>query len=306
VSFKASFRFNDASLNSNIIGFQAEQLKFKEAFEHKTYERFEIDTKTLDMCLLTNNTLLVLEEDCMKVYDKDLKQIKILPNSKHFDKAITNNADRIYLYCRGADTIEIRDLDLTFVNCYTDNEMLIEDLEYHNDCLYVCGKYEQIHKFTPNLVFIEAVKFNQNPFQIKILNNIACVLSSGHAHFYDIETSSFKPIYTYRSKSGKEFGEIITYNNNFYITERFNEMNQNIYSFRDNFKVCEIFRLENAIPFGVSKLFEFNGRLLSKFCFPNLNALNDDTDDDSTDAETEPDYMSDESEMDIMDMIHGF
>lgn len=225
------FKTNERKLNE-LIQFG----KFKNRIRSKRYRIIDLNVEATDVCLLPNGYLLVISKDNknITILNKDYKQIRLIDKINNQpiypSSACTNNIDRIYISDSLNDRLIMCDLDFNFIK-YSNivNSTTLRypfGLCFKNDFIYVCG-YKRIHKFNSNLEQHTFFQVDIHPWQIQIINNIACI-SSNSISFYDLQT--FNLLIKYDGHGGNIFSfgsyfyEYSGKNKTFYIYDQYGKL----------------------------------------------------------------------------------
>jgi hypothetical protein len=273
---KISFHIESENLDTNIIGSRKSIDTLSQVHEPSLYERFtKLSKESFQVCPLRNDRLLFLMTDgSIRTHDKHLNLIQCVTQvdnkTFHFDSVTTNSIDRIYFI--GCRTSHITMTDFNFNLIRRVNLMSPNDITFYNNHLYVCDgspMVSYIVKLTADLALVSRFKMDTIPNQIKILNNIACILTTNSTiYFYDISKSDdFRLLYKY-----KDFGKFrclysIHSFSTFYLStyDSNSQGKQIFYFFKNNGESYKRMEVEQPIYGKLSSFFEFDGKLFNNF-----------------------------------------
>lgn len=204
-----------------------------------------------DMCVLSNNYLLVSFVTYLSLYDQNMQFIRKIDkiNNKTFRSGgITSNNEDNYIYLSDDEYMHrviMTDLEFNQLkmcgNKYGHNEHQFAHpggICYYNNYLYVCDySNHRIQILTKNLEFVTSFQIGLQALQIKIINNTACIrCNRGTISFYHLKT--FKKKFNF----DKTNGPICAINSYFYnfSIDTINITDKKIISFDKNGNLDEI------------------------------------------------------------------
>ena len=154
--------------------------------------------KPHSLCILPNGNLLTCNCTSLTIFNRYLKQIKFVANF-NCSYATTNDRNFIYLTNRVNNEVIKTDLDLNkLLSIGTKGSLMNqfncpEDIFYYNGKNYVCDHFnKRIQVLNEDLSFHFSFKTESYPTQIRITNNICCVVATSFIYFYDLESFSLK------------------------------------------------------------------------------------------------------------------
>jgi hypothetical protein len=189
----------------------------------KRSKTIELNTRVYQMNILPNNILLICGRNSINLYDKYFKLIKTI--NKINNIAIkpyfvsTNENDRVFISEMTNTRIIVTDLDLNFIK-YSQSSFLSSCYAsaFKDDYLYVCDFIDsKICRFESDIEERVYFKLDRPPWDIKILNNTACVgdgdqFQNYSFSFYSLNDNSFSLLKRY----DRLFGSTLAYNGYFY------------------------------------------------------------------------------------------
>ena len=166
------------------------------------------------MCPLSNGYLLSTNHEnnkSLSVYDDCFSLVLTIDkvNQENIQSLFlaTNSLDRIYMNDYTNHQVIKTDYEFNYIKSighYNDNRFKYPcGLCYADKFLFVCDLYnKRIHKFDDNLEFIISFELNYMPWQIKIIEKVACIkpYSVQTLYFYNLET--FESISKYEGHHG--------------------------------------------------------------------------------------------------------
>jgi hypothetical protein len=189
--------------------------------------------------------------------------------SFHFDSVATNSIDRVYFIGCRTSNVTMTDFDFKFLKKI--DLISPNDITFYNNHLYVCDgtpMISHIVKLTPDLGLVSKFKVDAVPNQIKILNDVACVLTTNSSvYFYRMSRDDdYQLLYKY-----KDFGKFrclysINVFSKFYLsTYEGSSKKQVFYFFKNNGESYQRKEIEQPIFGKMSSFFEFDGKLFNNF-----------------------------------------
>lgn len=166
-------------------------------------KRIDIDYESCDMCVLDNGLLVTADfkNHSCSIYDHNLKLIKTaktIANRKIKPyRLATNNIDAIYMTDFEAHSVVMTDLSLSkVIASFASATGMVEMMEpygvcFDNGIVYVCDyRNKCLIKLNQQLEFIELIRFDYAPWQIKSTKNIFCIKAANvnTLHFYNKDT----------------------------------------------------------------------------------------------------------------------
>ena len=170
----------------------------------------ETDCTPYSLCILPNNHLLASDfnNNRLLVYDKNFILVRtittinnILINAVSLE---TNQKDRIYIGNYSTNVLLSVDLNFKLMQTYGTNisQSVVQpqtttlflpfDIKFYENFLFICDfNNKRILKLNLNLSIEASYHVTYQPWQIKILNDIACIRPSqlNLIYFYDINAS---------------------------------------------------------------------------------------------------------------------
>lgn len=210
------------------------------------------------LCTLKDNYLLCSNYNCVTVYNKQLELVKKV--SKIDNKQImscdieSNFNDRIYM--SNAFLHELIMCDTNFNKIKSIGSFGCKSTQFNlptglcfdkfSKCLYICDTNNKcIKKFDENLEFIKQYQLKESPYQIKVINNVACIRTGDYKRvlFYNLEPFELK-------RSYNNSGTVSILDSHFY---QFNINTAHLYCYNSEGMLVEHFDIEH-----VDKLISMN------------------------------------------------
>lgn len=163
----------------------------KSRVKSKNFKEIELNNETWDICVISDNMLIVVCWDSLLIVDKTFKIIDRITkiNDMGFQSysVSCNGIDRIYISDWAHDRIVMTDYSFNFIKSTIANSPY--GISFYDNHLYVCEpENKRIIKLDSDLQEISSYTLNDKPWQIKIINNIACVKHQNTSiRFYNLE-----------------------------------------------------------------------------------------------------------------------
>jgi hypothetical protein len=185
----------------------------------RKFQSVDLEYELTDFCVLPNDKLVTANyyNNSLCIYDENfilIENITTINNSKIEPFSVTtNNIDRIYI-CDDTNIL-MTDLEFKFVSKFSD-EVELKNPHYilfYNEFLYVCYLDNNcIVKFHFDLKINTKYYLEIKPYQMTIINNLACVVpSKDQEFFYFYDLVDFRVKYKYPRRKFT-----IIYDNNFF------------------------------------------------------------------------------------------
>ena len=162
--------------------------------KQKDHEIIDLDYQPTSFYTLPNDTLAVAVYETkdfnmkkyLQIYDKEFKLVKKIEkiNNETFSPRFltSNGKDSIFITDVLDNQIIKTDLDFNFVKQFGSTGSTNHQLDcpngisFHKNFIFVCDtNNHRIQKLTEDLVFEESYPLKLKPFNIQIVNNIACI-----------------------------------------------------------------------------------------------------------------------------------
>ena len=189
------FNFESGKINDSIIGEityknyfkKFENNEIRETIKSGNIEKFQLDHTPYDMCVLKNNTnLLVIHDNSLSLYNEFLNLLKSVDkiDGKNFKPAaiVSNNDNEIFISDWEEHQIIKIDMNFNKIKSYNsfgsgDNDLARPwSLSFNNNILYVCDfKNKALKLFDNNLEFTQSVKLNYLPWMMKVSDSTVCI-----------------------------------------------------------------------------------------------------------------------------------
>lgn len=175
----------------------------------KQFKIIDVNIEAFDLCVLPNDQLLVVSyDDCsLSVFNKNFELQRVITkiNNATFRpiSVCTNMSDRLYISDIDNRRLIMTDLNFNLIK-YSINLNSPRGLCFHRNYVYVCESgNNRISRFDYNLDSYTYFYVYDYPWQIKILNSLACVMHGGSSiRFYDVSYEQFKLLAQYNGHSG--------------------------------------------------------------------------------------------------------
>jgi hypothetical protein len=169
-----------------------------ETIQTDAFKAVKIKTRAHDLCILSDNLLLVagFEDEHLAIYDQDFNMIEKIDkiNNQTFKPyAIIINDNNCYILDWEKHCILMTDLNFKFIKSNGSKGSTIDKFCYpysiaiKNDILYVSDNdNKRIKLYTTDLQFIQSFSLDYMPCLIKISNNKICVISEKEIFIYGL------------------------------------------------------------------------------------------------------------------------
>lgn len=191
----------DGNLYLNL--FDEEILKFKTLKTYKSLKNIEYQVKKfpfkwISSSVLSNNQVLILTTNSLKLYDENLTFINSVINGPIFDidEITCNEKNEIFAI---TDNFFLSVIDTNFKETKIEEiRKILNCISHKNGYLYVTNnEIADIEVYDENLKFIKSYKLKYLPMRIRVTHNVIAVSSYDHVYFYDLLTFKLRYRYEY-------------------------------------------------------------------------------------------------------------
>ncbi len=213
--FKLQFNFNknDKLIESTVgdIFFQnyfkkLESGELREVFKSGECEFSYIDNSPYDLCVLNNKTILVIHDGSIGIYNEFfnlIQSIEEIDNVKFNPASVVSNGEnQVYISDWSEHQIIMTDFELSKIRSYCAHGTGVDELSrpwslsFNSNILYVCDfNNKSLKLFSKDLEFLQAVKLNYSPWQMKVSDKVVCVNAYTLFNTYFYSKNDFSLLY---------------------------------------------------------------------------------------------------------------